>query len=59
MSRLQMENNSPASKGILQLKGIIAMLKRRLSTVKFATLMENEVLHKTYGMHSSKRINNY
>jgi len=54
-----MENNSPASKGILQLKGIIAMLKRRLSTVKFATLMENEVLHKTYGMHSSKRMNNY
>ena len=54
-----MENNSFASKSILQLKGIVAMLKRGLSTVKSATLTENELLHKAYGMHSSKRINNY
>jgi len=42
-----MENNSPATKSILQLKDIVAMLKRGLSTVKLATLMENDVLHKT------------
>ena len=36
MSRFQMENTvqSPAARSILQLKGIIAMQKRGLSTVK-------------------------